>query len=157
MSRGAWAPTAGKLRRTRGAVSPVVAEVLMVSITIVLVGALTYYLMGLQQTGETYEPALGTRLTRGSGQWILEIVSGKSAAAGTRIQLVNSSTGASTFSSSILDSSPYFRFNDNNGNLYIDGGDTILLNETAGYVEEGFKLLLISEKSVLAGPIVLRA
>lgn len=157
MSRGARAPTAGKLRRTKGAVSPVVAEVLMVSITIVLVGALAYYLMGLQQTGETFEPTLGTRLTRGSGQWILEIVSGKSAAVSTRIQVVNPTTGASTFSSGVQESSPYFRFNDNNENLYVDGGDTILLNETAGFVEEGFKLLLISEKSVLAGPIVLKA
>ncbi len=157
MSRGAADRTLRRPRLSGSAVSPVVAEVLMVSITIVMVGLLSYYLMTLPPASESVEPALGTRLSRGSGQWILEVVSGRSAAPQTRIQVVNHTTGAATFSTPVLDSSPYFKYNDNNGNLNVDGGDTFLLNETAGFVEVDFKLLLFKPGSILAGPIRLNA
>ncbi|MGQ9582416.1 MAG: type IV pilin [Thermoplasmatota archaeon] len=144
-------------RRRSRAVSPVVAEVLMVSITIVMVGILSYYLMSLPHSSETIQPALGTRINRGSGQWTLEVVSGNSEAVSTRIQVVDPATGAATFSSPVRESSPYFRFNDNNANMRVDGGDSFLLNETTGYVEVDFRVLLTIENSILAGPITLIA
>lgn len=144
-------------RRRSRAVSPVIAEVLMVSITIVMVGILTYYLMSLPHASETIQSALGTRINRGSGHWTLEVVSGRSEAVSTRIQVVDPATGAATFSSPVQESSPHFRFNDNNANMRVDGGDSFLLNETTGYVEVDFKVLLMTENSILAGPIKLIA
>jgi hypothetical protein len=140
--------------RDRNAVSAVVGEVLLIGITVVLVGVLTYYLANTHNENQGYSISVGGTLEKTKeGNWTLSIVNGKTNAIDTRIHVVDPSTGVAKFSLPLTVSNGYFYFNDNNLNGYVDGGDIILLNQTAGMIEAGLSLELIKSDNIIYGPV----
>ena len=138
----------------RQAVSVIIGEILMVSITIILAGSLIFYLTSMQNQSENLEVPLGTTLEKMSdGNWTLTVVNGKTLANNARLTVKNPNTGAATISSPVTDQSWYFFFNDNNANSFLDSGDIILLNQTAGVIEPGMKLEIVKQAGTLSGPL----
>ena len=141
-------------RNGRPGVSPIVAEILMVMITLVIVSSLVYYLYTVQPHTSNIDVPLGTTLEKTSqGNWTLTIVRGRTSTVGTSIMVFNPNTGAPSFSTFIKDPSWYFFYNDNDSDSFVDAGDIILLNQTAGVVEPGFKVELVKSGSTLSGPL----
>jgi flagellin-like protein len=140
--------------KDRKGVSPIVAEILMVSITIVLTGSLVIYLTSNQnQTGQVAVP-IGTTLEKQStGNWTLTVVNGKTIAINAIIVVKNPDTGVATVNTPITTQSWYYFFNDNNANGYLDGGDVILLNQTAGIIQSGWRLEIVKQEGTLSGPL----
>ena len=140
--------------KDRKAVSAVVGEVLLIGITVVLVGVLTYYL------ANTHNENLGMSISVGGtiektreGNWTLSITNGKTLAINTKLQIMDSSTGGARLSEVLTTSSGYFFLNDNNQNGYVDAGDIILLNQTAGMIEAGLTVELIKSDNIIFGPV----
>ncbi|MEM2977615.1 MAG: archaellin/type IV pilin N-terminal domain-containing protein, partial [Thermoplasmata archaeon] len=78
-----------KFGRKDEAVSPVIATILMVAITVVLAGVLVVYLQTLPSGGGEVETALGVRVTKTTGgDWIIDITSGSKAASTVTIQCI---------------------------------------------------------------------
>jgi hypothetical protein len=126
----------------------------MVSITIVLCGTLIIYLTSTRTDSDNIELPLGTTLEKlGDGNWTLTVVNGKTLAANARLTVKNPATGVAVLSAIVTDSSWYFFFNDNNANLFLDAGDIILLNQTAGVIEPGWKLEIVKQEGTLSGPL----
>ena len=143
-------------RNNRLAVSVIVGEILMVSITIVLAGSLVYYLTSSQNQSENIEVPMGTTLEKTSdGNWTLQVVHGKTMANNAILTVKNPTTGAASISAPVTDQSWYFFFNDNNADSLLDAGDIILLNQTAGIIESGWKLEIIKNDGTLSGPLKL--
>jgi flagellin-like protein len=140
----------------RKAVSPIVAEILMVSITIILAGSLIIYLTSSQNQSGNIEVPIGTTLEKmHDGNWTLTVVNGKTLANNARLTVKNPANGVATVSSPITDQSWYFFYNDNNANSYLDPGDVILLNQTAGVVVSGWTLEIVKMEGTLSGPLKL--
>jgi len=140
--------------KDRGAVSPIVAEILMVSITIVLAGTLVIYLTSTQNQTEPAAVPLGTTLEKlSNGNWTLFVVNGKTIANNAILNVKNPNTGAGTVSAPVTAQSWYYVFNDNNANSFLDAGDIILLNQTAGVIESGWKLEIVKQEGTLSGPL----
>lgn len=138
------------------AVSPIVAEILMVSITIVLAGSLIIYLTSSQNQSENIEVPIGTTLEKmHDGNWTLTVVNGKTMANNARLTVKNPASGVATVSAPITDQSWYFFYNDNNANQYLDPGDVILLNKTAGIIEPSWTLEIVKQSGTLSGPLKL--
>lgn len=141
-------------RRNRKAVSPIVAEVLMVSITIILAGSLIYYLSSSQNQNQNVAVPIGATLEKlPNGNWTLSVVNGKTLASNARLTIKDPATGAATVSNPITDQSWYFFYNDNNANNFLDAGDVILLNQTAGVIESGWKVEIVKQEGTLSGPL----
>jgi hypothetical protein len=131
-----------------------VGEILMVSITIILAGSLIIYLLSMQNQSENLEVPLGTTLEKMSdGNWTLTVVNGKTMASNARLTVKNPLTGAATVSTPVTDISWYFNYNDNNANSFLDAGDVILLNQTAGVIESGWRLEIVKQEGTLSGPL----
>lgn len=138
----------------RKAVSAVVGEVLLIGITVVLVGVLTYYLANSHNENLGMSISVGGALEKTKdGNWTLSITNGKTNAINTDVQIIDPSSGAARLSQSLTISSGYLFFNDNNLNGYVDAGDVILLNQTAGIVEAGLSLELIKGDNIIYGPV----
>jgi len=126
----------------------------MVSITIILAGSLIIYLLSMQNQSENLEVPLGTTLEKMSdGNWTLTVVNGKTMASNARLTVKNPLTGAATVSTPVTDISWYFNYNDNNANSFLDAGDVILLNQTAGVIESGWRLEIVKQEGTLSGPL----
>lgn len=140
--------------RDRQAVSPIVAEVLMVSITIVLAGTLIIYITSTQNQTEPAAVPIGATLEKMSdGNWTLAIVNGRTMASNARLTIKNPSTGVATVSSCVTEQSWYFMYSDNNANSNLDAGDVILLNQTAGVIQSGWHLEIVKQEGTLSGPL----
>jgi hypothetical protein len=138
----------------RKAVSVIVGEILMVSITIVLAGTLIIYLTSTQNQTDKIEVPLGATIEKNpDGNWTLTIVNGKTDAFNARLTVKNPETGVATISSPVTAQSWYFFFNDNNINSFLDASDVILLNQTAGVIESGWRLEIVKESGTLSGPL----
>jgi flagellin-like protein len=139
------------------AVSPVIATILMVAITVVLAGVLVVYLNTLPSGSGKIEPPIGlvVEKTR-EGNWTLTIVNGQTQAINTNLQVLNKATGQKTILSPITAQSWYFKFNDNDANNMLNAGDSILLNQTPGMVQVGFVAQLLKSDSIISGPGELR-
>jgi FlaG/FlaF family flagellin (archaellin) len=136
------------------AVSAIVAEILMVSITIVLAGTLIIYLTSTQNQSNDIEVPIGTTLEKlQDGNWTLTVVNGKTLANNARLTVKDPATGAATVSAPITDQSWYFFYNDNNANSYLDASDVILLNQTAGIIQAGWTLEIVKQSGTLSGPL----
>ena len=136
------------------AVSPVVGEVILIGITVVLTGSLVYYIANLHNENLGMSISVGGALEKTKdGNWTLSITNGKTNAINTDLQIIDPSSGAARLSQPLTISSGYFFFNDNNLNGYVDAGDVILLNQTAGIVEAGLSLELIKGENIIYGPV----
>ncbi len=134
-----------KIKREDEGVSPVIATILMVAITVVLAATL-YMMLPKSQDTETTE-AMSGRVNEVSDGWVIQIDAGSVAWESDKPMMYNTNTGAShnpsagttisAFNSANSDSGTalnidnsgtdddvYLIFNDNNGNGDIDGGDS---------------------------------
>ncbi|MEM4729546.1 MAG: type IV pilin N-terminal domain-containing protein [Thermoplasmata archaeon] len=137
------------------AVSPVIATILMVAITVVLAGVLVVYLQSLPSGGGEVETALGVRVTKTTGgDWIIEITSGSKAASTVTVQCIDPSTGKKVFAEALTDleqndNNENAQWNDNNGNNKLDAGDTILI-KASGDAEAGHKIQFLVGGNIVA-------
>jgi len=140
-----------RYRKNDKAVSPVIATILMVAITVVLAGVLVVYLQTLPQGGGGAENPVGLSVTKNTaGNWLISVSSGGGQnLADVSLSVTNANTGVSALSSKLnVIPAAAGVYNDNNGNSKIDSGDSILLNDTAT-VDPGMKLQLLKGESVI--------
>ncbi|MEM2869682.1 MAG: archaellin/type IV pilin N-terminal domain-containing protein [Thermoplasmata archaeon] len=115
------------------AVSPVIATILMVAITVVLAGVLVVYLQTLPSGGGEVETSIGLRVTKSGNDWLVDITSGKKTASTVTLQCIDPTTGAARWSEKVNALTPAnAKWNDNNGDTKLDAGDTILLKAQSG-------------------------
>jgi flagellin-like protein len=121
-----------RIRTDKNAVSPVIATILMVAITVVLAGVLVVYLQTLPSGGGDVQTTIGTRCTKNvNGDWLIDITSGNKNAGDVTIQVTNANTGAQVMNckvTAIVLANGVF--NDLNVALKLDAGDSILLRST---------------------------
>ncbi|MGQ9582417.1 MAG: archaellin/type IV pilin N-terminal domain-containing protein [Thermoplasmatota archaeon] len=143
-----------RFRKKDEAVSPVIATILMVAITVVLAGVLVVYLQTLPTGGGEVETAMGLRATKTSdGDWIIEITSGSKTASTVTVQCVDPKTGKTDFSEALTDMEPADNnangvWNDNNNNAKLDAGDSILLDKDGG-ADAGDKIQLLVSGNIV--------
>lgn len=160
-----------RYRKNDKAVSPVIATILMVAITVVLAGVLVVYLQTLPQGGGGAENPVGLSVAKNSaGDWLITVSSGGGQAlTAVNIQITDPNSGAivactlagppATYNFALgpaanWGATPVGVYNDNNGNSKIDAGDSILLyNLDAGHLDgknlAGMKVqLLKGENSI---------
>ena len=140
-----------RYRKNDKAVSPVIATILMVAITVVLAGVLVVYLQTLPQGGGGAENPVGLSVAKNSdGDWLITVSSGGGQALTTvNMVVTDPNTGASvgttlapatkynyplpiTAAPSYIPSGAAIGaavgvYNDNNLNQKIDAGDSLLL------------------------------
>jgi len=142
--------------KDRKAVSAIVGEVLLIGITVVLMGVLVYFLANTHKENLGGLIRIGGTLERTKqGNWTLDIINGKTNATNTKLQILDSSTGEAKLSEYMTASSGYFYLNDNNLDGYVDAGDIILLNQTAGIIEAGLSVELIKSDNIIFGPVTI--
>ena len=161
-----------RYRKNDKAVSPVIATILMVAITVVLAGVLVVYLQTLPSGGGGAENPVGLSAAKNSNaDWLITVSSGGGQALTTvNIQVTDLTTGAivATTLAPVAPANYNFAlapaanwgatptgvYNDNNANNKIDAGDTILLymldaGHTNGKNLAGMKVqLLKGENSI---------
>ena len=157
-----------RYRKNDKAVSPVIATILMVAITVVLAGVLVVYLQTLPQGGGGAENPVGLSVAKNSaGDWLITVSSGGGQALTTvNIQVTDPNTGAifvgvagTSYNHALAPAAQWGAgatltglYNDNNGNSKIDAGDTIILytlGHNGGSVLAGMKAqLLKGENSI---------
>ena len=146
-----------RYRKRDEAVSPVIATILMVAITVVLAGVLVAYLQTIDPDKGKPVPPLGVRLEKTTeGNWTMSIVQGRTGANGIQLQVTNPATAAMTVSGVLTASSAYFLFQDNLDPGYINAGDAILLNQSANFVQTGYRVVLVKDAGTLVAPQELR-
>ena len=140
-----------RIRTDNKGVSPVIATILMVAITVVLAGVLVVYLQTLPSGGGGVETTLGLRTEKNSdGDWLISVTGGSQGATSVTLQVLDPNTGAivpTTLTPLVtkysyvlpITAAPNYipsgavvgaavgAFNDNNNNNKIDAGDSMVL------------------------------
>ena len=146
-----------RIRKDNKGVSPVIATILMVAITVVLAGVLVVYLQTLPSGSGDVETNLGVRAEKASGGgWILSIITGSKNSVDVSVQVLNPATGANRFANTPLAVAPgpvdvndaNVQFIDNNANDKVDAGDTIVL-KVAGAAVAGDKVQLLKSGNII--------
>jgi len=146
-----------RYRKNESAVSPVIATILMVAITVVLAGVLVVYLQTINVDSGVKPETIGVRLERtDEGNWTMRIVQGETALSGIVVQVTNPSTGSVVVGGSLTAISPYYSLRDNSLPGHLNAGDVVLFNQTANFVQEGYTVSLIKGGGTLVAPTVLR-
>ncbi|MEW5760170.1 MAG: type IV pilin N-terminal domain-containing protein [Candidatus Thermoplasmatota archaeon] len=113
-------------------VSPVIATILMVAITVVLAGVLIVYLPTLQKT-EKAKPTVSFRVTvKDNGDWKVTIEGGKLAWGNMQLVIRNDTVGKKVdLSGSSLQTASGNVTTDNGGSVvtFFDGGDAITITK----------------------------
>ena len=150
-----------RYRKNDKAVSPVIATILMVAITVVLAGVLVVYLQTLPQGGGGAENPVGLSVARNSsGNWLVSVSSGGGQSLNdVTLQVTDSNSGAKTISLRLATSGTPIsnataRYNDNDGNVKINSGDSFLIYSFAnpangGFAYAGEKVQLLKGESVI--------
>jgi len=157
-----------RFRKRDEAVSPVIATILMVAITVVLAGVLVVYLQTLPQGGGSVETQLGVRVEKAPNgiDWIVSITTGSQKVGEIRVQIVNPATGAKTVNVAlnVAPADVHFTFNNNDvasegvGNAKINAGDSIMLKgaipvpPAAANIQMGYTFSLLKGENTIAGP-----
>jgi flagellin-like protein len=140
-----------RYRKNDKAVSPVIATILMVAITVVLAGVLVVYLQTLPQGAGSVETNIGIRAEKiangTTNDSLITITTGSAKTTDMSVVVTNPTTGAQAVRKTMT--SPFATqanadvdFNDNNGNGKIDAGDTILVHGTGvGFSDYKFSLV----------------
>ena len=139
------------IKRKEEGVSPVIATILMVAITVVLAATLYMMLPSGNETDTT--EAMSGRVTEVDDGYIIEIDSGSVNWANDKPRVYNTDTGVSTTGSSwnegtdrrfgnfsIGGSDVPVIFNDNDGNDNINGGDTFKLTTSTNMDNYQFRI-----------------
>ena len=123
-----------RIRKDNKGVSPVIATILMVAITVVLAGVLVVYLQTLPSSGGTVETNLGVRAEKNTnGDWLISVITGSKDSTGVRISVTNPTDGTTRFAPLALRTGAVDAntadviFHDNNANFKVDAGDSIVL------------------------------
>jgi len=156
-----------RFRKRDEAVSPVIATILMVAITVVLAGVLVVYLQTLPQGGGSVETQLGIRVEKAPNgiDWIVSITTGSQKVTSIRVQIVNPATGAKTVNVAlnVAPADAHFTFNNNDlanegANPKINAGDSIMLKgaipvpPAAADIQMGYTFSLLKGENTIAGP-----
>jgi flagellin-like protein len=137
MMKKIWA-----MRKDGSAVSPVIATILMVAITVVLAAVLYVMVLGLGTTG-TITPTIGTNKgsTSTAVTWTVSAISGGSNILKTDVyvQVKYASNGTFAITTTLLSTASTthgFLYSSASGTgLYISVGDTFSLSKTAGFTQ----------------------
>ena len=140
-----------RYRKNDKAVSPVIATILMVAITVVLAGVLVVYLQSLPQGSQGAENPVGLSPSKNTdGNWLISVNSGGGQNLGdVTLSITNATSGASVLSVklnaiAVADGT----YNDNNGDQKINSGDSLLLlNPGAHTVAAGMTVKLLKGDS----------
>ncbi len=122
-----------RIRKDNKGVSPVIATILMVAITVVLAGVLVVYLQTLPSGGGDVETTLGLRVEKtAGGDALISITGGAKTASAVTIQCIDPATGIQSFTHPLTDievgdAHADAQWNDNNINSKLDAGDTVLI------------------------------
>jgi flagellin-like protein len=147
-----------RYRKNDKAVSPVIATILMVAITVVLAGVLVVYLQTLPQTGGNVETPLGIRVDKqANGDWTLFVTTGSKDNAGITLQVVTKSTGVPTVNvalTALVAADGIYHDNDAVADTKLNVGDTIELHCVAnlGHATAGQQVQLLKNDNIIAGP-----
>ncbi len=137
-----------RIRKDNKGVSPVIATILMVAITVVLAGVLVVYLQTLPSSGGDVETNLGLRVDKNGADWTISVITGSKPASDVTMQVINTATGAQVYTHVIgTVDALNFVFNDNNANTKVDAGDTILLKDLAA--DAGQKVQFLKGSSII--------
>jgi flagellin-like protein len=142
-----------RIRKDNKGVSPVIATILMVAITVVLAGVLVVYLQTLPSSGGDVETNLGLRCEKNGADWLISIISGSKTAADVTLQVIDPATGAATrtrvVTTLVGGADVDGMFNQNNGGTKLDAGDTILIHSQAGIIAAGYKVQFLKGSSII--------
>jgi flagellin-like protein len=165
--------TINRYRNNKKAVSPVIATILMVAITVVLAGVLVVYLQTLPSSGGSVETNLGLRIEKVSnGDWLISVTGGSQVATAVTLQVLDPNTGAIVATTSAGPTTYNFAvfpvanwgagaasvgtFNNNNGGatVKLDAGDTMVLYSAlhagvAGKDISGMKVQFLKGASII--------
>jgi flagellin-like protein len=120
-----------RYRKNDKAVSPVIATILMVAITVVLAGVLVVYLQTLPQGGGGAENPVGLSVQRSGIDWLISVSSGGGQALGDVTMVVtNATSGASAANVKLNALGADGTYNDNNADSKLNSGDSLLLKYT---------------------------
>jgi len=141
-----------RIRKNDKGVSPVIATILMVAITVVLAGVLVVYLQTLPSGAGAVDTQLGLRTEKVATGWLISITGGKQAATDVTYLETNPGTGVrvQTWAVSALAVADG-TFNDANANGKIEPGDSILVLNVAagGRAVAGDKVQFLKGESVI--------
>ncbi len=136
-----------KRRLDKKAVSPVIATILMVAITVVL--SATLYMMISTEDKPEQTKALAGDLKEVQYGWLIEIHSSSGVLYDKdKVQIYNPQTGAvlenvTEFTGDgnppDIDSDIHVKFRDNDGNGEITQGDTFVIGDQSDYLEDKYK------------------
>ena len=133
----------------------VIVVVLVVLIPVVLAGVLVVYLQTLPQSGGNTGVALSISVaSMGGGNWIVSVNSGATLNTNTNLQVLNTN-GVTTIDKTVISlggTDPDATYNNNNGNTYLDAGDTILIRGNSGHALQGYRVQLSRGNNIIGGP-----
>ena len=124
-----------RIRKDNKGVSPVIATILMVAITVVLAGVLVVYLQTLPSGAGDVQTTIGTRCEKNTnGDWLITITSGNKVANSVTMQVTDPATGTLKFQGAVGTAFPSPAavaqkavYNDLNVAAKLDAGDSILI------------------------------
>jgi flagellin-like protein len=152
-----------RYRKNDKAVSPVIATILMVAITVVLAGVLVVYLQTLPQGGGGAENPVGLSVIKNtSGNWLISVSSGGGQSLNdVTLSVTDPNTGAKIISvklataGTVINAPATATYNDNDLNVKINSGDSFVVYSatngavTPGTCAAGQKVQLLKGESVI--------
>jgi len=165
-----------RVRKDKSGVSPVIATILMVAITVVLAGVLVVYLQTLPSGGGNVATSLGLRVEKVSNSdQVITVVTGSQTATMVTIQVIDPATGAAVATAGGSMATYNFQvsptsaanwgnvaatsvgaYNNNNGGatVKLDAGDTMVLYGpahagVAGKDLGGYKVVLLYQGNII--------
>ncbi|MDG6220903.1 MAG: type IV pilin [Candidatus Thermoplasmatota archaeon] len=123
------------LNKGRNAVSPVIAIILMVSITVVLAAVLMVVVQDVAEESYDGFTLMATNVQNNPDGWLVSIIKGSVLNNAELDWYIRGPTGDrignKTNDTRANPPGTLFTFNDNNNNSYLDGGDTIFIQDPA--------------------------
>jgi len=121
-----------RIRKDNKGVSPVIATILMVAITVVLAGVLVVYLQTLPSSGGNVETTLGLRCEKVTDGWLISITNGEKLASSVTLLETSPATGVTVYTHTVsVADANNFVWNNPGANTKLDAGDSILLRSTS--------------------------
>jgi flagellin-like protein len=145
-----------RIGKNERAVSPVIATILMVAITVVLAGVLVAYLNNISPPNKPGQ-TIGVRVDKtAGGDWLVSVDLGELSASSTTVQVMTVD-GKTTVNAALNNATQTdFTWNDNNANGKMDAGDTVFLKAVKGSppaanpnMQAGYKFRLVSGGSLV--------
>ncbi len=149
------------VRKDEQGVSPVIATILMVAITVVLAAVLYVMVSGLIGTGTNTPNSIGILRTSSGGNWILTVSGTTGTMTAAQVFMtISKSDGTATNTTNVALTALTMG---SNGAKYQPAGtsgnvaaaDTILLSQTAWPAANGYRVTMTYSSSIVYGPATL--